>query len=240
LGQALAAYRQALLAYRRLARLAPDHFDTTVIERERRAREAQRRWHAHVEAALEKVYGPPTPAEREAQRLADLQAEQPPPLPPDLERRVETELANRQLWLATGRQAFAQYQRRYPHDRPRLGRIARMLDIACTFGRIATGMDTSVAVTAPPPPELPEEPPRRHACGDPPPAEPLTAIASNAVPAPVQPVVTPLAPAPEPIAPAPAETPPIAQPAVPPPPRRDAWSRFARHLRQSARTPRRF
>ena len=40
LGHALVAFRRALWAHRRLARLAPSFFDSVVVERERREREA--------------------------------------------------------------------------------------------------------------------------------------------------------------------------------------------------------
>jgi len=53
---------RAILAYRRLARLAPHHFNSAVVEGERRAREVRRRWMATWEPALEKAYGPSTPA----------------------------------------------------------------------------------------------------------------------------------------------------------------------------------
>jgi len=233
LGQALAAYRRAIAAYRRLARLAPRHFDTVVIERERRAREEQRRWMASWEPALEKVYGPSSPAEREARRLADLQAEQPPPLPPGIERRVEVELAARQLWLTTGKSAFAQYQQHYPHDLPSLGRVARMLDIACAFGRIATGLGESVPpADSPAPPQPDWEEQLRRAYGRP--------DRTEVAPPPVSPQVSPTIESGQPSATPPAilsvqpvpPVPPGPAPAVPPPPRRDAWSRLSRQLNQ--------
>src|SRR5689334_23130654 len=84
LGDALAAFRRAIRAHQRLARLAPSFFDSAVIERDRREREARRHWMNLWEPALARVYGcePETydPAE-------DL-----PPLPqPRTQRAVERE-----------------------------------------------------------------------------------------------------------------------------------------------------
>ena len=75
LAQALTAFQRAIWCHRRMARLAPRFFDATVVNRERREREEQRRWMALWEPALAKAYGrepdtfPPDP-------VADL-----PPLP---------------------------------------------------------------------------------------------------------------------------------------------------------------
>ncbi len=44
LGTALACYRRALTAHRRLARLAPRFFDSAVVDRERCDQEARRQW----------------------------------------------------------------------------------------------------------------------------------------------------------------------------------------------------
>jgi len=44
--QALTAFRRAVRAHRRLARLAPSFFDAAVVERERENRAEQRRWMA--------------------------------------------------------------------------------------------------------------------------------------------------------------------------------------------------
>jgi len=44
LGTALASYRGAIAAHRRLARLAPRLFDSAVVDRERREQEARRLW----------------------------------------------------------------------------------------------------------------------------------------------------------------------------------------------------
>ena len=46
LGSALAAFRRAIRARHRLARLAPSFFDSTVVDRERCHRDARLRWMA--------------------------------------------------------------------------------------------------------------------------------------------------------------------------------------------------
>lgn len=227
LGQALTAYRRAIGAHRRLARLAPHHFDTAVVERERRAREEQRRWMDTWEPALEKAYGPPTPAEREARRLAELQAGQPPPLSPGVVRRVDAELAACQLWLTIGQQAFAQYQKRYPHDLPSLSRLARLLDIGFTLARLAVGLDESPSASTPPTTVTPDwEEQLRRAYGGPDQSHAAPPAASPPVPPAVVPVVE--------------VDPPLAAPpaiasvqSVTPVPRCDAWNRLARQLRRS-------
>ena len=236
LGKALTAYRRAILAYRKLARLAPHHFNSAVVDRERRAREERRRWMATWEPALEKAYGPPTPAEREAQRLAELRADEPPALSPGLVRRVEAELATRQLWLETGRQALALHQQRYPHHLPSLSRIARLLDIGFTFRRIATGMDELPVASTPPAPAAPDwEEQIRRAYGGAPQSAATTAVSPRGIPPPTEPAIKP-APSVS-VANAPSQTltpPPGAVPPAPAPQRRDAWSRLARQLRTSA------
>ena len=68
LAAGLTAFRRAIRAHRRLARLAPHHFDFAVVERDRREHQERLRWQKVWEPALEKAYGPMTPAEREAER----------------------------------------------------------------------------------------------------------------------------------------------------------------------------
>lgn len=142
--QMLASFRRAIRAYRRLAKLAPSHYDPAVVDREALAREEQRRWMASWEPALEQVYGPLTPEERAAQRHADWLAEQPRPLHPRTQRAVDRELAHYEFWKAAGKRSQARYQefqRRRPHDLPSLGKVAQLIEIAFDFGWIASGLD---------------------------------------------------------------------------------------------------
>jgi hypothetical protein len=240
LGFALTAFRRAIRAHRRLARLAPHEFDEAVVHRDLQEQERRRRRRARIEAALEKAYGPPTPAEREAERQAELLAAQPPRLAPATQRAVEAEWVNWQFWLAAGRMARERHLRRHPHDIPSLGRIARMVDIAIDLGRLASGLDPTQPDSEPddddaefevalmraypdpsaPPPNAPRNPVQ------PPAANPPANVASHptAVDQPQpQPVVA--------ISALPSDQPPL----VSPRPRRcDAYSRLARQLNRRA------
>lgn len=144
LAQALTACRRAIRCHRRLARLAPNFFDATVVNREECHRAERLRWRALWKPALDKVYGaepdlsPPDPE-------ADL-----PPLPSRrLQRVVQRELAGWDLWMDTAKLAFARHQQRRPHARPSLNRIARLLQIAHDFGLLACGLPTANATSEP-------------------------------------------------------------------------------------------
>jgi hypothetical protein len=136
LGIAIACYRRAITAHHRLARLAPDFFDSTVIERTRRQHEARRRWMDLWEPAFIKVYGsapkplPPTP-------------ELPPMPPPRTQAAVERALASWAFWFAAGRDALRHFQLRNPHAVISLSRIARLLEIGMDLARLATGLHSA-------------------------------------------------------------------------------------------------
>jgi hypothetical protein len=167
-GTALTTLRRAMRSYRRLARLAPLHFDTTLIEREglRRARHQAR--DAACERALDKVYGPPTEAERAARRSAEFAASLPPRLSPRTEGIVLQEWENFQRWRNIGHAAFTRHQRRHVHHIPTLGRIAQLLELAFDFQWIATGADwrrPELAALPPPVSGAESEPDLRSAYG---------------------------------------------------------------------------
>jgi len=136
LGAALASYRRALAAHRRLARLAPAFFDSAVIERERRDHEARRRWLDSWNPAFIKVYGAepePLPPEPEL-----------PPLPPPrIQAAVERELASWNFWFAAGREALRRFQFRHPHALISFSRLVRLIEIATDLARLATGLDST-------------------------------------------------------------------------------------------------
>jgi len=136
--QAIGAFRRAIRAHRRLARLAPSYFDSAVVDRERREREAQRRWMASWEPALEKVYGPASAAKRQVDELAD----RPRKLHPRTERAMERELANWHLWFAAGRLALKRHRQCRPHALLSFGQIASLLDMAFKLARLACGLDS--------------------------------------------------------------------------------------------------
>ncbi len=142
LAQALTAFRRAIRAHRKLVRLAPHLFDFAVVDQERREREERRRRQALIEPLLEKVYGPPTPAEREAQLQAESEAESLPKLHPRTERVMEREWANWNFWIAIGRLALARHHQRRPHAVLSFHQIAALMDVGVTLQRLACGKDS--------------------------------------------------------------------------------------------------
>lgn len=244
LGTALACYRRAIAAHRRLARLAPRFFDSAVVDRQRREHEAQRQWMDSWRPAFLKVYGaepeplPPAP-------------ELPPLPPPRIQAAVERELAAWNFHLPAGSQALRRFELRHPHAPVSLSRLARLMQMASDFGRLATGLESV---------EPPTEPANHdHALADleriygdrhdsPPPAPgslPAPAPAAQASELVPNPSPAQSAPASRNDAPGQTTGPPASQSAVheaPTPsqaapgpltyPRRDAWSSWARHQRR--------
>jgi hypothetical protein len=143
LGAALTGYRRALRAHRRLAKLAPHFFDSAVVDHDARARESRRQWMAACEAAVEKVYGPRSPAERETQRLAEELANRPLPLLPRRQRAVDAHLAAWNFWLTAASDAMDRYCQRRPHALISFHRLTDLITIGFDLGRVATGMDSS-------------------------------------------------------------------------------------------------
>ena len=134
LGTALAFYRRAVAAHRRLARLAPRFFDSAVVDRERRDQEDNRRWIESWKPAFLKVYGA---------EPAPLLDESPPLPPPRIQEAVECQLASLNLYFATGSEALRRFQLRHPHAVPNLSRVARLIEIASHLARLATGLDST-------------------------------------------------------------------------------------------------
>lgn len=233
LAAGLTAFRHAIRAHRRLARLAPHHFDSAVVERDRLENQERLRWKAIWQPALEKAYGPPTPAERAAERHADWLASQPPTLAPATERAVERHLADWKLWMEAGRQAWDRHRQRRPHALISWCRMARMLEIAVDFGRLATGLDSNQPAFVPHNDDAVWADLQRaygHLDHDPDGSRREEAQSSStgsdlagpppASPAPIPPVVAVASPSPSP-------------PDLPPPaPRCDAYSRLVRQLRR--------
>lgn len=135
LSQALTALGRALRAHRRLAKLAPSFFDTAVRDREAENRAEQRRWLASWEPALAKAYGV-------APRPLDA-ADELPPLPsPRIQRAVDRKLVEREMWLAAGDVALERYRRRQPHALMSWRRMARLLLLSFDFKKLALGLDS--------------------------------------------------------------------------------------------------
>jgi hypothetical protein len=126
LSQALTAFTRAIRAHRRLAKLAPQFFDSTEINRLEQRRKEDAEWRALWEPALNSISEP----------LSHI-----PPLPksPRTLRAMEREFASWRFWMATGSLAIARYERRRPSTPPSLSRIARLLEIGFTFAQLACG-----------------------------------------------------------------------------------------------------
>jgi hypothetical protein len=141
LDTALACFRRAIRAHRRLARLAPSFFDSTVVERERREQEVRRRWLDQCQLALHKVYG----------TALDPFARVPehPLLPgPNTRVAIERELAAWRLWLCLGSDALQRSKLYHPHSVVNLITLARSLETASALGHLATGVDSTRAQSA--------------------------------------------------------------------------------------------
>jgi hypothetical protein len=139
LTRAIGAFRRALRAHRRLARLAPRLFDAAVVERERRQREERRRHMAIWEPVLRKAYGPVSPAEPPAERWED----RPPRLHPRTERAVAREFASWNFWFAAGRLALECQRQRRPHALLSFSQMAGLLDVGFALARLACGLDST-------------------------------------------------------------------------------------------------
>jgi hypothetical protein len=135
LSLAFTAYGRALRAHRRLARLAPQFFDAAVIDRERENRDELRRWLAFWEPHIAKAYGvdPAPPA---------VSAGLPPLPPPRIRRAVDRRLAELHLWMAAGHAALERHRQRRPRALPGLSRLARWLNLAFDFKKMALGLDS--------------------------------------------------------------------------------------------------
>jgi hypothetical protein len=136
LSQALAAFRQAIRAHRKLARLAPEFFDATEVDRLAHRRKQDAEWMALWEPALNKAYGlPPDQASCRNPRR-DLPRV---PASPRTRRAVERELASWRFWLAAGDESLQRYRQRFSRRLLSLSRIAQLLEIGMNFRRLACG-----------------------------------------------------------------------------------------------------
>lgn len=142
LSQALTAFSRAIRAHRRLARLAPEFFDATEVDRLARQRKQDAEWRALWEPALNKIYG----SSSDEKPVRDTSADLPQwPKSPRTNRAIEREFASWQFWMSAGKLAMARHRQRRPHAMPSLGRIARLFEIAFAFARLACGSPPSKA-----------------------------------------------------------------------------------------------
>lgn len=140
--QALTAFRHAMRAHRRLARLAPETFDATEMNRLARERKADAEWRAIWEPALNRIYG----SSPEDKHACDPLSESPPVVwSSRTQRAIDREYASWRFWMSVGKLAMARHRQRRPHDLPSLGRVVRLLQIAFDFAHLACGSPPSKA-----------------------------------------------------------------------------------------------
>ncbi len=136
---AIHALQKAVRARRRLMRLAPRVFDNAVVDRELASRARDETWQAECHQALTKVFDvEPQPARSPCDALAQCWPKSRRTL-----RAIEREMAAYQLWFHLGQVALRRFQERQPHARLGLNQIARLLNLADSLGRIATGLETT-------------------------------------------------------------------------------------------------
>jgi hypothetical protein len=139
LSQALVAFRRAIRAHRRLAKLHPEQFDATESERFRRRRESDREWLAMWEPALHEIYGS-SPDDKPPNPLDDL-----PPEPKSSRTRqaIDREFAKLRFWMEVGSKAFKRYNQRGSRALISLGQVVRILEIGFDLARLVVPDDIS-------------------------------------------------------------------------------------------------
>jgi hypothetical protein len=228
LSQALTAFGRAIRAYRRLARLAPSFFDSAVRDREAENRAERRRWMATWEPHIAAAYGvepSPPAAENEVPRLPSAK----------IQRKVEFRLAEREMCMVAGRAAMDRWRQRQPHAVMSWNRMIRLLKIGFDFAKLACGLE----IINPLPEKIaydyeltglkrsyglePETPAVAGGAGGPP-----ASAANGGVSVPASRSES----AGNPPSTAPGEAGGCSQEPTAPPPRCDAWSRWARTMRR--------
>jgi len=133
LGRALSAFRRAVSARRRLARLAPEIFDVALVQRLSEESADRERLRAELDAAMVKVYGT-TPDESELHHSTNAgrceNGAETVQFSPRQSLEIEETLALCELWMAEARQSFARYQQFQPHRRLGLGMAVRLIGLA--------------------------------------------------------------------------------------------------------------
>ena len=136
LAAALVAYTRAIRVWRRLMKLAPHTYDAAVVHWAEQERLERLAWRKKWEPAIQKVYG------------GDRCPPEPQPWPerpenPRTRRVIEREQTKRALWMEIARKAMDDFKKFQPHAVPTLTQIARLLDVGITFGRLASGLETT-------------------------------------------------------------------------------------------------
>ena len=146
LAQALTAFNRAVRARCRLARLAPEIFDSAVVSRREEALEDRRQLMAELEPIIQKVYGPASALPPEELHHAQTDewcrnGAETVQFSPRMIQEIESLLAERELWMTVGAVALARHRTFQPHRRVSLSLVARLIDLASKLGRIAVGLD---------------------------------------------------------------------------------------------------
>ena len=143
LAQALAAFQRAVRAHRELIKLAPEHFDPIVTERLVRERQERKLRDAEVAVVLAKVYGESVEKEKLHQPQNGNRCRngaEKVQFSRRKEAAIERRLAEWELWLTLGHEAFDRHQRLRPHQWLSLTTVARLFDVASQLDRLAAGM----------------------------------------------------------------------------------------------------
>ena len=157
LAQALTVFNCAVRARCRFMRLAPEIFDDAVVRRRDEECAARRQRQAEMEPILQKVYGPA--ADVASEKLHRAQSDEwcrngaeMVQLSPRKVQKIESLLAERELWMTIGTAALARHQHLQPHRHVSLGLVARLIDLASKVGRLAVGMELRPSQTSKDPP----------------------------------------------------------------------------------------
>ena len=146
LAQALTAFNRAVRARCRLMQLAPEFFDVAVVSRREVKREDRRQRLAELEPIIQKVYGPATDLapdklhHAKSDKWCGNGAEM-VQFSPRKVQKIESLLAERELWMAVGTAALARHEKLQPHRHVSLSLVARLLDLASKLGRLAVGLE---------------------------------------------------------------------------------------------------
>lgn len=126
LRQALAAFGRAVRARRCLIKLAPELFDAALASRRAEDHQLAGRRRQEAEAALVKVFGPSEPHQVDTNSRCGNSAET-VRFSQRRFHRIESTLAEYEMWMAAGRQSFDRYQRWQPYRPVSLRRLVRLI-----------------------------------------------------------------------------------------------------------------
>ena len=145
---ALAAFRRAIRAHRRLMKLAPDRFDYGIVRQNALMREKEEKRLAELEKDISKVYGV-TEFTPEAARA--LRPDFSKKRNPRTERVIAREVETWQAWLDAGSESLALARKENQWSRMSVASVCGLLETASTLGRLSTGLETNYKPVEPEP-----------------------------------------------------------------------------------------